>query len=49
MGVISVASSASAWRGYEYYKAKKVKRFKQIGDYEYTGQVKGSDDVYNFF
>lgn len=49
MGVISVASSASAWRGYEYYKAKKVKSFKQIGDYEYTGQVKGSDDVYNVF
>ena len=49
MGLISVASSASAWRGYEYYKSKKVKSFKQISDYEYTGEVKGSDDVYNVF
>ena len=49
MGVISVASSASAWRGYEYYKSKKVKSYKQISDYEYTGQVKGSNDVYNIF
>lgn len=49
MGVISVASSASAWRGYEYYKSKKVKRFKQVSDYEYTGQVVGSNCVYNIF
>lgn len=49
MGVISVASSASAWRGYEYYKSKKVKGFKQVSDYEYKGQVEGSNDVYNVF
>ena len=49
MGVISVASSASAWRGYEYYKSKKVKSYKQISDNEYTGQVKGSNGVYNVF
>lgn len=49
MGVISVASSTSAWRGYEYYKSKKVKSLKQISDYEYKGQVEGSNNVYNVF
>jgi len=49
MGVISVSSSVSAWRGYECYKSKKVKSYKQISDYEYTGQVNGSNDIYNVF
>ncbi|MBQ2872644.1 MAG: SWIM zinc finger family protein [Bacilli bacterium] len=49
MGLISVASNLSAWRGYEYYKSKKVKNFKQLGADEYTGQVTGSDGVYSIF
>lgn len=49
MGVISVASSVSVWRGYEYYKSKKVKNFKQISDCEYEGQVEGSNGLYNVF
>lgn len=49
MGVISITSSVSAWRGYEYYKSNKVKSYKQINDYEYEGQVEGSNTVYNVF
>jgi hypothetical protein len=31
MSILSVASNASAWRGYEYYEKKKVLFWKQTG------------------
>lgn len=42
MGLISLASNASAWRGYEYYEEKKVIFCKKISDEEYFGEVKGN-------
>ena len=42
MGLINSASSASAWRGYEYYKENKVCSIKKINEDEYEGTVSGS-------
>ncbi len=42
MGLINIASNASAWRGYEYYKKNKVHSVEQIGESEYCGTVSGS-------
>jgi len=42
MSIRTLASGASAWRGYEYYEGKKVLSFSQTGEDEYTGQVAGS-------
>lgn len=42
MGILSVASTASVWRGYEYYTQKKVLSFKKLNDDEYEGEVAGS-------
>lgn len=45
MGLISIASNASAWRGYEYYKDNKVKDYTKISEYEYEyeGIVEGGN------
>lgn len=43
MSILSIASNASAWRGYEYYERKKVISWKQIGEYEFEGEVVGSE------
>jgi len=43
MSMLSVASNASAWRGYEYYEAKKVLSWKQTGSHEFQGTVAGSE------
>ncbi len=42
MSIRTIASGASAWRGYEYYTEKKVLSFSQTGDDEYTGEVAGA-------
>ena len=42
MSIMSSASSASIWRGYEYYKEKKVKSIVRLSDDEYEGMVAGS-------
>lgn len=42
MGILSCASGASAWRGYEYYEAKEVKSWKKINESQYEGEVNGS-------
>lgn len=42
MSILSCTSNASAWRGYEYYKRKKVLSWKQIGESQFEGFVKGS-------
>lgn len=42
MSIRTIASGASAWRGYEYYTGKKVLSLSQTGEDEYTGEVAGS-------
>lgn len=41
MSIISTARGASVWRGYEYYKAKKIKSFIKKSNDEYEGIVAG--------
>lgn len=41
MGLIECTSNASLWRGYDYYKATKVKNLKKINDTQYTAAVEG--------
>ena len=42
MSIRTMASGASAWRGYEYYTEKKVLSFTQTGEDEYAGEVSGT-------
>lgn len=44
MGLIDIASSASAWREYEYYKENKVLSINKINENEYEGSVAGSSN-----
>ena len=44
MGLIDIASSASAWRGYGYYKENKVLSINKINENEYEGTVAGSSN-----
>lgn len=44
MGLIDIASNASAWRGYEYYKENKVLSVNKINENEYEGTVAGSSN-----
>jgi uncharacterized Zn finger protein len=44
MGIISMASSSSAWRGLDYYKNKKVVNIVKVSDNEYDGIVLGSNE-----
>lgn len=43
MSILSIASNASAWRGYEYFERKKVLSWKQTGENEFQGEVAGSE------
>lgn len=45
MSILSIASNASAWRGYEYYEKRKVLSWKQTGEHEFEGEVAGSENV----
>ena len=38
MSIRTLASGASAWRGYECYRSKKVLSFTQTGGDEYRGK-----------
>ena len=42
MSILSLASGASASRGYDYYEAHKVIEWTKTGDSVYTGRVAGS-------
>ena len=42
MGIISLASGNSYWRGLDYFKDKKVIRLNKINEYEYESVVKGT-------
>ena len=44
MSSVTAASSQSAYRGYEYYKAKNVQKVEQIGEVEVIGSVFGSSN-----
>jgi hypothetical protein len=43
MSILSIASNASAWRGYEYYGEKKVLSWEQIGEHEFEGKIEGNE------
>ncbi len=42
MGLLECASSASVWRGYDYYKGKKVVSLEVTGENTYSATVAGS-------
>ncbi len=42
MGIISLASGSSCWRGLDYYKNKKVIELNKIDESEYLSVVKGT-------
>ena len=44
MSLLRLASSLSAWRGYEYFKEKKVLAFNSLSSTEIEGKLKGSGD-----
>lgn len=48
MGIISLASGNSCWRGLDYYKNKKVIQFNKINENEYESVVKGTNN-YNVY
>ena len=45
MSLLSSASTASCWRGYEYFKQKKVLKLEQLGDMRFRGLVLGSREA----
>lgn len=44
MGLLEFASGASVWRGYNYFKEKKIKTLEEIGDNIYSATVTGSSN-----
>lgn len=44
MGIISLASGNSCWRGLDYYKDKKVLKLNKINENEYSSIVKGTNN-----
>jgi len=48
MGILSLASSSSLWKGYDYFESKNVFLWTKINEDEYEAQVKGSGGwIYN--
>lgn len=45
MGVLECASGASVWRGYDYFKGKKVVRLEEVGENIYVAGVAGGSSV----
>lgn len=46
MGILSVASSNSCYKGLDYYKNNKVIKINKINDNEYYGIVKGTNNYH---
>lgn len=44
MGIISLASGNSCWRGLDYYKNKKIIELKKINENVYESVVEGTDN-----
>ena len=42
MSLMTASSEASRWRGYEYFKAKKVSNVQEVGDARYSALVSGT-------
>lgn len=47
MGLIELASGASAWRGYDYYENNKVLSHNKTGENKYAGTVQGNGRKYD--
>lgn len=45
MGLIECTSGASLWRGYDYYKEKKVKNLQKVSDTQYAAEVAGTSST----
>lgn len=45
MSLLSASSMESRWRGYEYFKAKKVSNIQKIGEGCYSALVSGSENT----
>ena len=45
MSLLSCASAASIWRGYDYYKEQKVAAFDRLSDNQFMGIVRGSGGI----
>ena len=43
MGILDIASGASVWRGYSYYKNGKVLAKQQLSETKFTGTLSGSN------
>lgn len=43
MGILDIASGASVWRGYDYYKSGKVLAKQQLSETKFTGTLSGSN------
>lgn len=43
MSLLSSSSMESRWRGYEYFKDKKVRKLEQLGDTRFQSVVSGSE------
>ena len=44
MGILECASGASIWRGYDYFKEKKVNNIEEIREDVFSAKVKGSSN-----
>ena len=44
MGIISLSSGSSCWRGLDYYKEKRVVELNKINENEYSSIVKGTNN-----
>lgn len=44
MGIIALASGNSCWRGFDYYKNKKVIKLNKINENEFSSIVKGTNN-----
>lgn len=45
MSLMTASSEVSRWRGYEYFKAKKVSNIQEIGETRYSALVSGSENT----
>lgn len=43
MSLLSSASAASVWRGYDYFQERKVQKLEKIGNNRFIGMVAGSE------
>ena len=43
MSILNSASSRTVYRGYEYYKNGNVISYTQLSDFEYEGEVQGTN------